>query len=497
MNNEDNESNTLVDAQLTESGNSELQETTDLNSGTFDANSNDENIIGETATDFSHSKFSIDRSKTGKAKCKRCRKVLSKEMHRIGKLVPFKIGHIKQFFHIECIFESFLKARDKANIIFDIQSIDGVDSVPEDIKSQLTTLIEDTCNKMKDPLPKPKAKIKNSVIPLQNSKSRVSSLKSLDLTSLKILFSNADQLTSSKMTELKKQIEVEKPHIVAICEVKRKNVDLSCEMDYHIPNYTLHPVNLDNKIGRGIAVYTIASLNKSINQIDCNLGFEEVCLIEVRLRRGDVLLFGCVYRSPTPSEESSLNNNRLNRLLNCIGNKKYSHKCIVGDFNYGGINWGTLSSINSENSDETKFIEAVRDTFFHQHIEKPTRSRGNENPSLLDLILTDELLQVNDITHHAPLGKSDHSVITFDFNCYIDYSKPKEMFLYHKGDFESMRNNLLNSNWTYDFIKCDEQTTVNGKWTSLKSILIKLRDAYVPKQKEDSNPNGRIQAAYR
>ena len=38
-------------------------------------------------------------------------------------------------------------------------------------------------------------------------------------------------------------------------------------MDYKIPGYTLHPVNLDKEKGRGIAVYTIATLDKSVNQI--------------------------------------------------------------------------------------------------------------------------------------------------------------------------------------------------------------------------------------
>ena len=68
-------------------------------------------------------------------------------------------------------------------------------------------------------------------------------------------------------------------------------------MDYNIPGYTLHSVNLDKKVGRGIAVYTNSTLDKSVNQIDFNLKFEEVRLLEVRLRVGDVLLFACIFFS--------------------------------------------------------------------------------------------------------------------------------------------------------------------------------------------------------
>ena len=75
-----------------------------------------------------------------------------------------------------------------------------------------------------------------------------------------------------------------------------------------------------------------------------------------------------------------------------------------------------------------KFIEVVCDCYLHQHLEKPTRKRGNDEPSLIDLVLTDEVMQVPDIVYHAPLGKSDHNIISFNFNCYLDYSKPKELW---------------------------------------------------------------------
>ena len=71
-------------------------------------------------------------------------------------------------------------------------------------------------------------------------------------------------------------------------------------------------------------------------QIDTNSdpSFEEVCIIEVRQGGGDILLFGCVYRSSTSSESSKQNNDKLNSLLKSTSSKKYTHRCIVGDFNF-------------------------------------------------------------------------------------------------------------------------------------------------------------------
>ena len=54
-------------------------------------------------------------------------------------------------------------------------------------------------------------------------------------------------------------------------------------MDYEISGYSLHPVNLSTDIGKWIAVYSHESLDKSTIQIDPDISFEEICLLEVRL----------------------------------------------------------------------------------------------------------------------------------------------------------------------------------------------------------------------
>ena len=105
-------------------------------------------------------------------------------------------------------------------------------------------------------------------------------------------------------------------------------------MDYNIFGFSLHLVNLDTNIGRGIAVYTKEELDKLVIQIDSDLSIEVACLLEIRLRGEDKLLFTCCYRSTTPSETSEQNNERLDQLLKCISQTKYSHRSIVGDLNF-------------------------------------------------------------------------------------------------------------------------------------------------------------------
>ena len=109
---------------------------------------------------------------------------------------------------------------------------------------------------------------------------------------------------------------------------------------------------------------------------------------------------------------------------------------------------------------ELKFIEAVRDSFLHQHVEKPARMPGNDSPSLLDIIFTDGSMQVSEIVHHAPLGKSDHSAITFDFHCYLDFTTQMDKYSF---DYESTRSELLNYKWKEDYTKIDSEASVEDK----------------------------------
>ena len=182
----------------------------------------------------------------------------------------------------------------------------------------------------------------------------------ITLPAVNIMFTNADQLTPLKLTELKTRIQKDKPLIIAVYEIKPKNSEkIRSLLDNKIPGYTIHPVNLDSKIGIGMAIYTHYSIEKSVIEIKPEIKFEEVCLLEIKLRGGDTMLFGSFYRSPTRTDTSEENNTNLNKLLMNLSGKSYSHKCFVGDLNCKDINWESWTTFHNEESKETKFIEMV------------------------------------------------------------------------------------------------------------------------------------------
>ena len=110
-----------------------------------------------------------------------------------------------------------------------------------------------------------------------------------------------------------------------------------------------------------------------------------------------------------------------------------------------------------------------------------TRKRGNDEASLLDLIFTNEELQVADIAHHAPLGKSDHSVIGFRYNCYLDFTKPKERYNYTKADFAAMIDLLNRNGWKEKILRDGLSMPVDELWSNFKQTMNDLKSDFVPK----------------
>ena len=110
---------------------------------------------------------------------------------------------------------------------------------------------------------------------------------------------------------------------------------------------------------------------------------------------------------------------------------------ICGDFNYGEIDWGKG---NGGSKSARMFLNVCHDLFLHQHVTGFTRCRGNDKPSLLDLILTKDSLDVDAVKHGHPIGKSDHCI--FKFHMHVDSGGSRDSdhdgfrLNYHRGKYD-------------------------------------------------------------
>ena len=106
------------------------------------------------------------------------------------------------------------------------------------------------------------------------------------------------------------------------------------------------------------------------------------------------------------------------------------------------------------------------------HFTEPTRGRGTNEPSLLDIALTNDDTAISTIETAPGLGKSYHSVIKVFLNCTPTYEPiSKTVYKYDKGDYTKMED-LLNIDWEAEF--SNHQGDVQAQWDILMS---KLRQA--------------------
>ena len=67
------------------------------------------------------------------------------------------------------------------------------------------------------------------------------------------------------------------------------------------------------------------------------------------------------------------------------------------------------------------FVPGLISIFFRDNMgpfNSETRLRQGQNPSLLDLIFTNEENMVNNLNIFNPIGRSDHCVLTFNLVSY-------------------------------------------------------------------------------
>ncbi len=263
---------------------------------------------------------------------------------------------------------------------------------------------------------------------------------------IRVLYTNADQLMN-KLNELYARIQEDKPRIVGITEVKPKNPNCTYkESEFNIIEvyeYKTFSKNLSETWGRGLILYIDPILDA--REITLSTPHQENLFVEIELLDNDRLLVGLIYRSPSTAAE----NYTIHTLIIEACSKNYTHILLMGDFNLPNIDWKLLTTKTKDpEATNSKFVECIQDNFLHQHIHKPTRWRGDELASTLDLILTNEEGMIEGLIYQSPLGNSDHTVLVFNYLCYTEKrGSHKIRTHYKKADFIKINKFIKEYPW--------------------------------------------------
>ena len=95
----------------------------------------------------------------------------------------------------------------------------------------------------------------------------------------------------------------------------------------------------------------------------------------------------------------------------------------------------------------TLFFNKTQELCLFQHISDVTRVRQNQTPTILEYVFTDQENLIDSVAHEAPLGKSDHMVLTWELLLETHQLKSTQVkFNYHEGDYQIIQSSLLSAN---------------------------------------------------
>ena len=283
----------------------------------------------------------------------------------------------------------------------------------------------------------------------------------------------------NKRPELEALVEIHKPIVVGICEVKPKNYRYEIQpSEITLPGYELYHT-LSNQ-GRGICLHVKQELRPTL--IDLENSFSESLFVNCKLENNENMIIGLIYRSPSIKDEQT--NTQLNETLTKAADLKADHLVIMGDFNYPEINWQEHRSTVGPDKAPSKFFESSKDAFLIQHQMEPTRIREGQRPTLDDLVFTNRDDIMNDISRIGALGKSDHCSLLIDLKLNPPSEQKQEKYKYNQADYDKIREYLNEIDWKAEM----EGRNAEEQWNIFVSKLEEAKKKFVPKRRVGAAP---------
>jgi hypothetical protein len=187
--------------------------------------------------------------------------------------------------------------------------------------------------------------------------------------------------------------------------------------------------------------------------------------INGRNRTSEPVVIGVCYKNPTASTEEI---ESLYSSIKKITNK--SHCLIMGDFNFGDIDWNMMQS----GSIGKDFMDLVHDQYLTQHVNIGTRGQN-----ILDLVITSEPDMVEDLEVVNPIANSDYCAVVWrlvvkteiDFYSIVAYD-------YKKGRYEELVDEMNEVEWEKELSGMGTKKI----WRVFLRRLLECRQKYIPQR---------------
>lgn len=244
---------------------------------------------------------------------------------------------------------------------------------------------------------------------------------------------------NAKYNDLLSLVQVTNPTFILIAETWLK-VDIPDSL-YAIPGYNMYRGdNPSNRGYDGVCIYLKTQLldQFTIKEFVISLPGIDNIFLDIQSESFSITI-GCMYR-PHPSLADEILLAELPRL------SESRNLIIAGDFNLPDLKW-PLINVPSGNSFSALFAQTLVEANLTQLVTEHTRFRDGQLPSTLDLILVNDTNIIHSIEYSAPLGKSDHVVMTAALQYVTATPSRSAHRLIRSIDYSAVGESLLSHNW--------------------------------------------------
>ncbi|EFA11850.1 hypothetical protein TcasGA2_TC005090 [Tribolium castaneum] len=291
----------------------------------------------------------------------------------------------------------------------------------------------------------------------------------------------------AKYDELVAFVNHEAPQLIFLTETWLN--DSMPDSLFSLQGYELYRSDRKGKRGGGVCSYISQSLYRQFQITTVDVAIEGVECLFLNLASGScTLLLGCLYR---PGDMSFSKDQGLCRELTALVNN-FSKVIIFGDFNVPDMQW-PASYFESPNCTSQLFSNFFINSNLSQLIDKPTRFRQHQRPSILEWIITSDEHLINNVSYESPIGKSDHAVLTADLQICHQLCTKVIPITKSVTNFDLVSYELQSINW--ESLLCNK--SVEASWKAFKSALdnsISKHSVTFSFKKSSTNPwvNARI-----
>ena len=298
--------------------------------------------------------------------------------------------------------------------------------------------------------------------------------KSSFISGLKFISMNINSIRGKKL-ELLAFLDFHQPHVVAIQETK---IDSSIATSELFPETCPYSVYRKDRNIHGGGVMLL--VHKDISHMPITELENDSESIWVKVFANKTSHFvASWYRPPgSTSEEFQLFREQLDYIRTHHKGKKLPSAHVLGDFNFKDIDWPDRLSKSGSTLSQSEgqiLIDIMNDHGLEQMVHFPTREKNT-----LDLILTTLPGQFQDV--HSPDKLSDHDIVSGTLKMFIPpIKKPRrKVYLYQKGDYESMRKDTLQFSKEKYFNGHSDTRSVQENFDLLTSFIQDSADKHIP-----------------